>query len=175
MFLTPPTEGSPLSSTFAYTGGQIYLAPGSLIDVAGTTGAAAPLSENIVTVQLRGAELSNSPLQRDGLLRGPDITVDLRNSGTFADGRTWLGTPLADLSGFADLIQRTAAELTTAGGSVNLHAGGSVVLQRGSTVDVSGGWVNYEGGFVQTTRVLSGRSAHRHRRCHAGCRLRWHL
>ncbi len=153
---TTSSASEPMISTFYHTSGQIYLEPGSLIDVAGTTEAAAPLSQNIITVELRGAELSDSPLQRAGLLRGPEITVDLRDKGTFSDGRTWLGTPLADLNGFADLIEHTAAELTTAGGTVNLHAGGSVVLQRGSTIDVSGGWVRYEGGLVQTTRVLAG-------------------
>jgi len=36
---------------------------------------------------------------------------------------------------------------------VDLNAGGSVVVQRGAKIDTSGGWVNYEGGYVETSRV----------------------
>src|SRR6202008_2834583 len=45
---------------------------------------------------------------------------------------------------------------TTSGGNVTLSAGGSVVLRKGSVGDVSGGWTNFAGGFVETTRVTSG-------------------
>jgi filamentous hemagglutinin family protein len=145
---------------FVYPDGQIYMDQGALLDVAGTTGVNAPMSENILKVQLRGAEVANSPLQRTSIFRpadgdNPELTVDLRESGTF-NGFNWVGTPLGDLSGFADLIERGVGALTTAGGSVTLRAGDSVVLREGSVVDVSGGWVNYEGGFVQTSRVISG-------------------
>ncbi|MCC6881400.1 MAG: hypothetical protein IT576_04535, partial [Verrucomicrobiales bacterium] len=69
-------------------------------------------------------------------------------------GFKWVGTPLADLGGYLGLIQRTVSELTTAGGTVNLNAGGSVVQQQGAKIDTSGGWVNYDGGFVTTSRVF---------------------
>ena len=141
-------------SRFTYANGQIYLEPGALINVAGTTDAVAPMSQNIVKVQLRGSELADSPLQRDGLLRGVDLVIDLRKTGVY-NGVTWYGTPLADASGFLNLVQRTVSELTTAGGTVKLNSGNSVVVQQGAKIDVSGGWTNYEGGQIQTTRVLS--------------------
>ena len=37
-----------------------------------------------------------------------------------------------------------------------MNAGGSVVMQPGSTVNVSGGWIDYQGGMVQTTKLISG-------------------
>ncbi len=154
LFLPSSGAGAP-TSEFVYTGGQIYLDRGAVIDVAGSTGALSPLSQNILQLQLRGAELSDSPLQRTGPLRATDLVVDLRNHGRSL-GRDWLGTPLADVSGYAKLIERTVAELTTAGGTVDLRAGGSVVLQKGSAVDVSGGWVRYRSGLVETSRVWSG-------------------
>jgi len=156
-YYTAPSagSGSPPTSQFVYTNGQIYLDSGALIDVAGSTNVAAPLSENILTVQFRGSELANSPLQRNGPLRAIDLTIDIRNHGTY-NGSNWIGTPLADATGFASLIKHNIGELTTIGGSVTLHAGGSVVLQSGSTVDVSGGWLRYGGGFVQTSQVVSG-------------------
>ncbi|MGH8048428.1 MAG: hypothetical protein ACREKL_14390, partial [Chthoniobacterales bacterium] len=155
-FYRAPNGGaSPPLSQFVYTDGQVYLDKGAFIDAAGTTDAFTPFEQNILTLQFRGAELSNSPLQRDGPLRAVDLVLDIRNKGTF-NGIDWVGTPLADATGFVNLIEHTAAQLTIAGGSIDLHAGGSVVMQPGSTVDVSGGWQRYEGGIVQTSRVVSG-------------------
>ncbi len=134
---------------------QIFLETGATINVAGSIDIAAPLEQNILSVELRGAELADSPLQRMGLLRAQTLLIDVRRTGVY-NGRTWVGTPLGDAAGFVGLIQRTVGELTTAGGTVTMSAGNSVLMQAGSTVDVSGGWVNYAGGMVQTTRVLSG-------------------
>jgi len=65
-----------------------------------------------------------------------------------------VGTPLADLTGYLAIIQRDVSQLTTAGGSVALRAGGSVVMQPGAKIDVSAGWANFDGGLVQTTRLV---------------------
>lgn len=147
-----PSPTTP-QSQFVFSGGQIYLDPGALIDVAGSTGVSVPLSQSILTVQLRGSELANSPLQRDQLLRAVALTIDVRKKGTYG-GRSWVGTPLGDASGFVGLVERSAGQLTTAGGTVDLQAGGSIVLSKDSTIDVSGGWVKHEGGLVKTTRLL---------------------
>ncbi len=148
-----PSSGGPLD-TFVNAGGQIYLEPNSTINVSGSMDVTAPASENIVSVQLRGAELADSPSQRFGALRGQTIQIDVRQQGTY-NGFTWIGTPLADASGYANLIQRTVGELTIGGGTVSLKAGGSIVMQPGSSVDVSGGWINYQGGLINTTRLIS--------------------
>ena len=147
-------SGVALLDQFVFTGGQIYLDAGALIDVSGAQDVAASVAENIVEVQLRGAELADSPLQRDGALRGQTIKIDVRQTGTF-NGKSWIGTPLANTAGYVALIQRTVGELSIAGGTVALTAGESVVVQPGATVDVSGGWINYSGANVATTKVLS--------------------
>ncbi|MEI6083057.1 MAG: filamentous hemagglutinin N-terminal domain-containing protein, partial [Verrucomicrobiota bacterium] len=134
--------------------GQIYLDSGAAIDVGGTEDVAVSVSENIVAVQLTAAALANSPLLRNGPLRGQTIYVDTGSTGTY-NGRDWIGTPLADASGYANLIQRTVGELTIAGGTVKMDAGESVVLQAGSSINVSGGWINYQGGDVKVTRLSS--------------------
>ena len=152
----PSTDASvPPTSTFVFATGQIYAEGGAAIDVAGTTAVAVPLDQNILQVELRGAELANSPLQRDGALRGTTITIDARQTGTFA-GRSWVGTPLGDASGFLGLLQRDVGQLTAAGGTVDLHAGASVVLQRDASIDVSGGWLDNAGGLVKTTKLVQG-------------------
>ena len=143
------------TSAFIYSSGQVYLDPGAAISVAGTQDVAASVLDNIIAVQLRGAELANSPVQRNGILRGKTVYVDITRSGSYA-GQAWVGTPLADLAGYVDLIKYGIGRLTTPGGTVTLTAGGSVVMQRGSSIDVSGGWINYQGGIIQTTRLISG-------------------
>lgn len=151
---TLSTAGS--INDMVHSTGQVYADAGAVIDVQGSTDIEVPLDQYILTVTLRAAELANAPLQRNSFLRGQTITVDLRNTGTRADGTVWYGTPLADLTGYVGIIQRTVGELTTAGGSVTIAAGGSVVLQPTSRIDVSGGWINYQGSDVQTTRLLVG-------------------
>jgi filamentous hemagglutinin family protein len=149
--------GSPVAlDTFVHANGsgQIYLDLGASIDVSGTEDVDVPVSENIVAVQLTAAALANSPLLQNGPLHDQTIYVDSRDSGTY-NGLPWVGTPLADASGYVNLIQRSVGELTTAGGAVTMAAGESVVMQPGSTVNVSGGWVNYQGGIVPVTTLIA--------------------
>ena len=144
--------GTSPNARFVQSTGQVYLDSDSLIDVAGSTGVSASILQHILDLELRGAELASSPLQRGGVLRDQQITVDFRNEGTYA-GRDWLGTPLADATGFAGIIQRTVGEFTAAGGQVSISAGESVVMQTGSRVDVSGGFIKFKGATVETTRL----------------------
>jgi filamentous hemagglutinin family protein len=143
-------EGSP--AEIIPNSGQIYLDAGATIDVAGSI-VSAPVSQNIVSAELLGPQLADSPLQRNGFLYGQTIQVDARDTGVY-DGVQWQGTPLANVSGYIALIELPVGELTTAGGTVSLTAGGSVVMQPGSEINVSGGAINYQGGYVKTTDLL---------------------
>ncbi len=67
--------------SFFATDGQIYLDEGACHRRLRIGDVAASVSENIIQVQLRGAELANYPLQRDGALRGQTITIDIRQTG----------------------------------------------------------------------------------------------
>ena len=142
------------TSSFVSTGGQVFIDHGAVINLAGTTDAMASVLQNIIELELRGSELSVAPVQRDGELRGETIVVDLGQTGTY-DGREWVGTPLADLIGYLGLVQRDVAQLTTAGGTLSISAGDAAVVRDGSIIDVSGGWTNFQGGTVATTRVIS--------------------
>ena len=133
---------------------RIALATGSRIDVSGSN-ADLDASSNTLTVKLQGAELKDRPTQRDGSLRGKTVTVDLRRQGKLADGTSWVGTPLADLTNdAAAAVKRSNAERTSVGGNVSLEAQGGILLQAGSTIDVSGGTVHHAGGAVQTTQLI---------------------
>lgn len=138
---------------FFYSDGQVLLHAGSLLDVSGSTDVFVPLSQHILTVQLRGSELANSPLQRTSVLRGQKLVVDIQRSGVYG-GAQWLGSPLGDLTGLAGIIEHNVAQLTAAGGTVNMRSGGSIAVQPGSTIDVSGGYFRNEGGAIQTSRLL---------------------
>jgi filamentous hemagglutinin family protein len=140
---------------FLFTGGQVYLDTGSLINVAGSTEVFVPLSQSILSVEFRGSEFADSPLQRTGSIRGAEITLDVRRSGV-SDGRYWVGTPLGDATGLVGIIERNVTQLTVNGGTVDIQSGGSAVVRSGATIDVSGGYYRYEGGMVQTTRLLRG-------------------
>ncbi len=139
---------------------QICLDQGAAIDVAGLDAVSASVTENIVSVELRGSELANSPLQRDSALRGQTVLIDVRQHGAWdptlnggLGGYAWVGTPLANTAGWVGLTTHSVGELGVNGGSVSLKAGGAVVLQTGSVVDVSGGSINYQGGYTQTTKL----------------------
>ncbi|MEI7909287.1 MAG: filamentous hemagglutinin family protein [Verrucomicrobiota bacterium] len=155
-WLTTPAASStsPPLYQFFRSGGRIDLDAGSLIDVGGSRDVVSSVTANIVTVQLLGSELADSPLLRSSALRGATLTVDITQSGTY-NGKAWIGTPLADVSGYANLVLRTVGELTTAGGSVKLDAGDAVVMRDGATINVAGGSVNYAGGVIQTSRITS--------------------
>ncbi|MEZ5385157.1 MAG: filamentous hemagglutinin family protein [Prosthecobacter sp.] len=141
---------------FVSSGGQVYVDRGAVIDVAGSTDVESSLTQYILTVDLRAGELADSPLQRNSVLRGQTITVDLRRSGVLEDGTEWIGTPLADLTGYLGVIERNVGQLTVAGGSVTMTAGDSVVMQEGAVVNVSGGYQNFGAGEVATTRLIKG-------------------
>lgn len=159
-----PASGGRLENQFVFTGldNQIYLGRGAMIDVAGLSGVNASVADNFVEVELRGAELADSPLLRNNpALRGQKVIVDIRDHGAWdptlnngVGGFTWIGTPLADAAGYANLVQRTVEQLSTSGGKVNMRAGGSIAMQVGATVDVSGGWTDYAGAAVETSKVL---------------------
>jgi filamentous hemagglutinin len=132
---------------------RVYVAPGAVLDVAGAT-VDLPVSSNLVRVELRGNQLADSPLQRSGPLRSEAVFVDVRQSGVRADGSHWQGTPLADVSGDIATIARSVAERSLTGGTVSIASQGSVILAPGATVDLSGGRINYQSGYLNTTQLL---------------------
>jgi filamentous hemagglutinin family protein len=135
---------------------RIYMGPDSTIDVSGLNGVTLPVSANLVSFKPFGNEFADQPLQRNGALRGVQLTVDIRNTGTI-DGVPWIGTPLADVSKLAQNVPLTLDQLLTAGGRVNLSSSRAdqIILRKGSTIDVAGGYVQYQGGMVSTTKLLT--------------------
>jgi filamentous hemagglutinin len=123
---------------------RIYLDEGAVIDVSGVKNVSVPMERNVVEVELRSNELRDSPLQRNGVLYAQKVRVDIRK-----------GTPVADILGALERIERTVAERSTAGGTLKLVSEGDAIVRRGSLLDFSGGWVSYRSGFIDTTQLVS--------------------
>ena len=138
------------------TGGQIYFDPGALLDVAGSVDISAPMSQNILTLQLRGAELADTPLQRTGAVRGLKLTIDLRRTGSYG-GQTWMGTPLGNVADASSRLRSelSVADIVAAEDTRRLHR-----LVRDLGVELTGRVVSYfEGNEVRRTPELIVNSA----------------
>lgn len=133
---------------------RVRIAEGARIDVSGAN-IAMPVSSNLLEVELRGAQLQDSPYQRDGILRNSTIVVDIRETGVREDGTAWVGTPLADLRADVAAIGKTVGERSLEGGTVTIASQGDVLIEGGSTIDVSGGAIKYLDDGMTTTRLVS--------------------
>jgi filamentous hemagglutinin family protein len=133
---------------------RIYVAAGADLDVSGAS-VTLPVTDNVIAVQLRATELADSPLQRNGPLHGQTVSVDVRAHGTNADDTTWQGTPLANVSGEIAAIQRNVAERNLTGGTITLNSQGDAIVAPGAVLNLAGGQINYTGGVVTTTTLLT--------------------
>lgn len=146
-YVTPPGDTS--------VPGRIYLDTGATIDVSGLANVELPISYTLVTVPRIGQnELADSPLLRNSFLFGlKNVVFDSTLSGTNADGLQWVGSPILNLAGYVSLIPRSVDQLLTNGGTINL-AGAEVMTAAGSSLDLNGGYIHYDGGIVNTTRLV---------------------
>ena len=164
-----PSPGITITAT-GTTGvvGQVLLEGGSLIDGSGTTDATASASRNSVAVQLRSNELADSPLVEAGSLYQQTIFVDAGVSGTYPNGATWEGTPLADASGWIALTTRSLDERMmngapiTVGGATLFNSAAvagqlpiNFVQMPGSSINISGGYLTYTPGFVRVRMLIN--------------------
>lgn len=155
--------------------GKIDIASGAIIDVSGLKDVQLDASRNTIEITpVKRNELRDTPNYRevaiDGnfTLNGATLYIDPRLSGVRDDGVAWIGSPLIEAGSLAAQIGFTAAEFMTKGGTVNLLAGAPngystldphsaprVNIAQGATIDFSGGWVNYAGGPVRTSRLIT--------------------
>lgn len=131
-------------------GSRIVVASNVLLDVSGVKGLELDMGRNQMSGRLFAINLADSPLQRDGVLYRENIRFDARE-----------GVEVADVTDFYNLIPRSAAELSTAGGTISLRSDGAVVIADGAKLDVSGGSIRYKEGTIATTLVRSGNRIYR--------------
>ncbi len=156
---TPSMAGAVAAGQTAVPG-RIYLDDGATIDVSGLANVELPIAQTLLTVERIGQnELADSPLLRNSFLFGlKGVVVDSTLSGTRSDGVQWVGSPILNLSGYVNLIPRTVDQLLTNGGTIIL-SGNEVMTAAGSSMNLNGGYVHYDGGMVNTTRLVDANGA----------------
>jgi filamentous hemagglutinin len=120
---------------------RIYLGDNATIDVSGVD-AIAPMSRNQLVIQLFSDQLKDAPILRDGGLFKQTVYVDARK-----------GTQLLDIQPFLDLKGATVAEKMTKAGTVTLSTPDTVIAEKGSVINVSGGSTTFEAGAIKETNL----------------------
>jgi len=124
--------------------GRILIDKNAKIDVAGYKNVKVGMERNVGEISVQSYDLRDSPLQRGGILKGKTVYVDLRK-----------GTDLVDDDGALARIGRTVEERLGTGGKITLTSGGDVIANDGSQFDISGGSLQYQDGYIKTTKLLT--------------------
>lgn len=124
------------------TQSRVLFESGSLIDVSGMN-ATESQRDNVLAITLYGAELADSPINRQSL-RGKTVYVDVTK-----------GSPLiANLAEYEANIAKTLEQRSTSAGSVRVQSTGQAIVQPNATFNLSGGTTTYQGGAVPTTSLV---------------------
>lgn len=146
--VTVTARAKPAETAATPNASLIHMQEGSSIDVSGTTGVELDMASNVITAELRGGELADNLLLRNSALRGETVRMDVRKAKD--------GIAVANITGYVSQVGHTVGEFTATGGNVTLTSEGSVKLDQGSAINVSGGWVDYQAGHVNTTKLTLG-------------------
>ena len=123
---------------------SITIGKNALIDASGTTNTVLEAERNVVSMFVTSSEVKDNAVQKGGELLRKTVAVDIRK-----------GTQLFDWRSALDTVQKTASERSAQGGRVVVSSTGSVNLDQGATVDVSGGKVTYQEGIAETSKVIA--------------------
>jgi len=124
--------------------GRLIMEGGASIDVSGNKGITASVERNVVEMSVQSFELRDSPQQKGGVLQGQTVKVDIREEN-----------PIVDISGALARVERSIYERLGKAGTVNLTAGGDVIVNTNAKIDISGGLITYEEGYIDTTRLIT--------------------
>ena len=147
-YYVPGNENPPTAYDYAAMtgdGARLVLDANATIDVSGTTSTTVSAARNFVTTALLGAnDLADAPLQRTGPIYRSELTFDVRSPVPV----------LGNTSAYVNAIEKTATEQLAAGGKIKLASTGAVVTNAASSLDVSGGVVNYTAATVSPSQLL---------------------
>jgi filamentous hemagglutinin family protein len=143
-----------LRAYFGPDAGRVYVGDGATIDVAGLKLATASADEDAVQVNVRGNELRDDLAQQGGILTGANVWVNVHDLLTVAPDQVYTAGGLIEVSGWLGLTQRSIDQRLTTGGSVTITSTGDAILRPGSSIDISGGSILHQAGYVNTTYLL---------------------
>ncbi|MFS1286441.1 filamentous hemagglutinin family protein [Pseudomonas piscis] len=148
------------------TGGQVAVSAGqrslvrdgAVIDVAGAVGVKVAMESNNIKINVQGNEQRDSAGNRDGgKLINNDVWVDLRElifvpAGTngYASDRWYTAGGLLEVGGYLGTQRHSIGEWMAQGGTLTF-TGKDVVTQSGAQLNLSGGTVDVQGGYIQQT------------------------
>ena len=148
------------------TGGQVAVSAGqrslvrdgAMIDVSGAVGVKVSMEANNIKINVQGNEQRDAPINRDnGQLINNDVWVDLRDlvfvpAGTngYATDRWYTAGGLLEVGGYLGTQGHSVGEWMAQGGTVTF-TGKDVVTQQGAQINLSGGTVDVQGGYIRQT------------------------
>jgi len=158
----PAAGGAGSSST---NGGMVYLEAkdrifldsNSVIDVSGIWSDSSA-SATTATAQLNSVNLRDNTAQQNGVLQGTSVTVS-----------TTSGSSIGDVSGSLTSSSATAQQKSNSGGKIVIGIDDTgtgsevtreIIVKTGAVIDFQGGGVNYLGGFLNSTKLLSGNTVY---------------
>lgn len=147
---------------------RVFVDTGAVIDASGLKNVQVSGASHEVTISpVTANDTADTPSQRN-VLDHATVTVDPRLSGVRSDGVAWVGSPLIPAQAYAEQVGVTASQLMTKGGNVVVGASGmvtsapdgtvqapDVIVKPGAVIDISGGWITYQAGRVQTTELVT--------------------
>jgi filamentous hemagglutinin family protein len=142
-------------------GKRVFAETGASIDVSGVQGVVLPMASNQIKINIQGNELRDSPQNRDsGVLFNKNVWIDARNlilvpagTGGYASDRYYTAGGLLEVGGYLNNTAHRIGEWTAVGGSITLSAP-EVITQRGSIFNISGGSLQYQGGYLAQSYLL---------------------
>lgn len=152
----PFTNAGSITDTRISNVARVHISDGAKIDVAGLEGVKVSADRNTVLVELRGDELKDSPLNRDGVLRGEKVYVDIDRALVNANAGKSTLIAKDSLLSYQKKLERTVAERSTTGGTVDIKSQGEAILETGAVINLSGGSVQYTAANVKTTLLNQG-------------------
>lgn len=120
---------------------RVQFAPSARIDVSGLEAIPVSVARNMVEVRLQGDELKDSPVNRDGVLRGQTVWLDVTRGSAL----------VSNIDDYKTQIGRDIAERSTDAGTISLRSQGELVVAEGVTLDVSGGYVDFTAAATKRT------------------------
>jgi len=131
---------------------------GAVIDVAGAVGVKVAMESNTIKINVQGNEQRDSAGNRDsGQLINNDVWVDLRElvfvpAGTngYATDRWYTAGGLLEVGGYLGTQGHNIGEWMAQGGTLTF-TGKDVVTQSGAQLNLSGGTVDVQAGYIQQT------------------------
>lgn len=148
------------------TGGQVAVSAtgrslvrdGAMIDVSGAIGVKVSMDANNIKINVQGNEQRDAPVNRDGgQLINNDVWVDLRElvfvpAGTngYATDRWYTAGGLLEVGGYLGTQGHSVGEWMAQGGTVTF-TGKEAVTQQGAQINLSGGTVDVQAGYVRQT------------------------